>query len=197
MTQQFWLENAADFRLRPIEASDLEHTAALCDICVGKNLYTQAKIRSAMENRDHYFYLLQTRAGESVGYIYFYLTDVPAVARDARVDREMLESLCADPGGQVCKIQSVAVLADYRGRGLAAQMVRFALQQIRPRQIQGAFAVCWKMGQVVPLEKTLRECGFAFLTEAEKVWFDEEELFCPYCGGRCHCNAEIYYKQLN
>ena len=195
MTQHFWLENSTDFLLRPVETSDLEETAALCDICVGKNLYTRAKIQRAMETEDHFFYLLQTRTGELAGYIYFYLTDIPSIAGDAKVNQEILESVCGDQG-KVCKIQSVAVHEDYRRKGLAAKMVRFALHQIRHREVQAAFSVCWKMGRVVPLEWALRDCGFSFLTETEKVWFHEENLFCPYCNGRCHCNAEIYYKKL-
>lgn len=196
MTQHFRPENSTDFQLRPVKLSDLEATAALCDACVGKNLYTQDKIQTAMETEEHYFYLLQTRAGELAGYLYFYLTDVPSIARDAKVNREVLESVCKCPEEKVCKIQSVGVAESYRGNGVAAQMVSFALEQIRRMQVSAAFSVCWKQGQFVPLEKPLRECGFSFLTEAKKVWFDEADLFCPYCNGRCHCDAEIYYKQL-
>ena len=194
MTQHY--ENTTDFLLRPLEMSDLERAVSLCDICVGKNLYTQAKLQVAIERDDHYFYLLQTRTGESVGYIYFYLTDIAAVARDAKVNRALLEAVCADRQRKVCKIQSVGVCEAYRGKSLATKMVNFALGQIQPKQAQAAFSVCWKMGQVVPLEKTMRDCGFSFLTKAEKVWFDEKDLRCPCCRDRCHCDAEIYYKQL-
>ena len=60
-----------------------------------------------------------------------------------------------------------------------------------------AFIVCWKPGGVVPLGKALSECNFDFLAETKKVWYDDTELICPYCKGRCLCDAEVYYKLLN
>jgi ribosomal protein S18 acetylase RimI-like enzyme len=194
--EQFPLNNPTEFRLRPVGLADLEQTAALCDACVGKNLYPKAKIQAAIKDEDHLFYLLQDPAGETVGYIYFYLTELAHIARDAKIHPNLLPPFCSDLQERMGKLQSVAVREDHRGKGLAVQMVQFALEQLRRRNASAVFSVCWKMGQVVPLEKTLQDCGFSFLTEAEKVWFHEEALFCPYCNGRCHCNAEIYYKKL-
>ena len=59
------------------------------------------------------------------------------------------------------------------------------------------FAICWKPGKIVPAGKMLKECGFDDLTEAKNVWYDDKDLVCPYCKGRCRCDAEVFYKLLN
>ena len=190
----FDYENTA-YLLRPVTEADLEETVALCDACVGKNLYPRERIREAMAAEDQFFYLLENPAGEAVGYLFFLLTDPVTIARSAKTDPQVLTAVCDGPE-RVCRLQSIALREDYRGTGLAENLLNFALGRVRCLGIRTIYVVCWKAGLRVPLEKPLQKCGFSFLTEAKKVWYDEPLLHCPYCNGRCHCDAEIYYKVL-
>jgi anaerobic selenocysteine-containing dehydrogenase len=71
------------------------------------------------------------------------------------------------------------------------------LKKLKEISIDVAFIVCWKPRGVVSLSKALWECTFDYLAEAKKVWYDDTELICPYCNGRCLCDAEVYYKLLD
>ena len=196
MTQYIFDADNRTYLLRPITEADLTQAAVLCDQCVGKNLYSRERICEAMEAKDQYFWLLQTQTGETVGYLFYLLTDVQTIGASAKVDPDRLRSVAAEPLHTVYRVQSIGIREEYRGIGLAAGLLNFALAQAEKLEAQVVYVVCWKTGQVVPLEKPLLECGFSFLMEAQKVWYDDPYLHCPYCNGRCHCDAEIYYKLL-
>lgn len=87
------------------------------------------------------------------------------------------------------KIQSVGIKREYRGNELAVEMMQFILKEMKKADIDITFIVCWKPGGIVPLGKTLAKCQFDYLTEAKKIWYDDMELICPHCKGRCRCRC--------
>jgi GNAT superfamily N-acetyltransferase len=197
MKYTFNLENKGVFYLKPLSEDEVGEARLLCDGCVGENLYGTEEIASTIGDKDRFFYLLKSEAGETVGYIYYYLTDVEYIAEYSRLEINLFRDVYSSTDKKVGKIQSVGLKAEYRGIGLAAQMIQFILGKLKEFSIDVAFIVCWKPGGVVPLGKALAECNFNYLAEAKKVWYDDTELICPYCKGRCLCDAEIYYKLLN
>ena len=196
MMHIFTLENGAVFLLQPLRIEDVEEVRLLCDECVGKNLYSADEIAATLDAQDKFFYLLKNEDGETVGYIYYYLTDQEYIAKYSKLNLTLFRDIYAPEHKKVGKIQAVGLQAECRGSGLAAQMIRFILDELKAISIEAAFIVCWKPGGMVPLGKALRECDFYFLSEAKKVWYDNDELICPYCNGRCLCAAEVYYKLL-
>lgn len=197
MTSKFFLQNNEKFFLRPLELADVEKALALCDACVGKNLYTKEEIEESIDSKERFFYLLETETGNCAGYIYFYVTEKDSIADYAKLDTKLFDFVCPDTEKKVGKIQSIGIMEEYRGSHFAGKLLRFALEKLKNTGIATAFIVCWKKGQVVPLESALKECSFEFLSVAHKVWYDYTELQCPYCGGRCKCDAKVYYKKLN
>ncbi len=197
MIHTFTLENKAAFYLKPLMEEEIEEARFLCDECVGENLYSKEEIAATIGAVDRFFYLLKSEKGETVGYIYYYLTDEEYIAKYAKLDVELFRAIYSDGNKKVGKIQSVGLKAEYRGIGLAAKMIRFILDTLKEISIDVAFIVCWKPGGVVPLGKALSECHFDYLAEAKQVWYDDTELICPYCKGRCLCDAEVYYKLLD
>lgn len=193
----FTLENGMAFFLRPLKKEEIDEALLLCDECVGRNLYSTDEIAAALNARDRFFYLLKNEKDETAGYIYYYLTDEEYIAKYSGLDAALFREVYPDVHKKVGKIQSVGIRAEHRGIGLAAQMMRFILNELKAVSIDIAFIVCWKPGGIVPLAKALGECGFRFLAEAEKVWYNDTELICPYCKGRCLCDAEVYFKLLD
>lgn len=181
----------------PLSKEEINEARRLCDECVGENLYGEKEIDAAIGDTDKFFYLLKSETGETVGYIYYYLTDVEYIAEYSRLETNLFRDVYSSTDKKVGKIQSVGLKAEYRGIGLAAQMIQFILGKLKEFSIDVAFIVCWKPGGVVPLGKALAECNFNYLAEAKKVWYDDTKLICPYCHGRCVCDAEVYYKLLN
>ena len=184
--------------LRLLTMDDLDATISLCNKCVGENLYSEKELKRAIEDPEHFFYLLMTEEQEIAGYIYYYVTDLQSVADYTKLDIKLYHNLKQGKTEKVCKIQSVAIGELYRGSDLSVDLIDFALKRIKDIQIQVeiVFGVCWKMGDYVPMKKTLCQCGFNFFSEAKRIWYDDTKLICPYCKGRCRCDAEVYYKCL-
>ena len=197
MKYTFNLENKGVFYLKPLLEEEVNEARLLCDRCVGENLYGAEEIASAVGAADRFFYLLKSEAGEPVGYIYYYLTDPEDIAKYAKLDAELFRKVYSRTDKMVGKIQSVGLKAEYRGIGFAAQMINFILERLKELSIDVTFIVCWKPGGILPLGKALSKCKFAYLSEAKKVWYDDTELICPICHGRCLCDAEVYYKRLD
>ena len=197
MKYTFNLENKGVFYLKPLLEEEVNEARLLCDECVGENLYGAEEIASAVGAVDRFFYLLKSEAGEPVGYIYYYLTDPEDIAKYAKLDAELFRKVYSRTDKKVGKIQSVGLKEEYRGIGFAAQMINFILERLKELSIDVTFIVCWKPGGILPLGKALSECKFAYLSEAKKVWYDDTELICPICHGRCLCDAEVYYKRLD
>jgi len=194
---KFTLENGTVFSLRPLLREEIDEAQLLCDACVGKNLYSKQEIAAAIDAEDRFFYLLKNEKEETVGYIYYYLTDEAYIAKYAKLEVELFRSVYKQGEKRIGKIQSVGLKNEYRGNGLAAYMIQFILKDLRSISTEAVFIVCWKPGGFVPLKRTLINCDFKFLVEAKKVWYDDTKLICPYCHGRCVCDAEVYYKLLN
>lgn len=197
MNQPFTIINNTTFFFRPLREEDLDEVVALCDRCVGKNLYSKDELSKAITSKDRFFYLLETAEGETVGYTYYYLTNLESIAKFAKLDTELFENVCPSETKPIGKIQSVGLKKKYRGLGLAQQMMRFMLNRLQALSAEAVFIVCWKIGEVVPLKNALHECGFDYLSEAKKVWYNDTNLVCPICHGRCHCDAAVYYKLLD
>ena len=75
-------------------------------------------------------------------------------------------------------------------------MINYALGVLAQKNIDTVYIVCWKPGGAVPLKNALYKYNFEYLITVKDAWYKDEYLICPYCKGRCHCSADIYYKKL-
>lgn len=185
------------FYLRPLETEDIEEALQLMDQCVGKNLYHRDELMQAIGSHEKRFMLFKTEAGELAGYIYYYVTTGDHIADAARISQEKVRRVCREPLAPVGKIQSVGVKEEFRRIGLAVHMLGHALEQFAGMGVEEVFIICWNAGGRVPLGKALEKCQFTHLSSAKMVWYDKEDLFCPYCKGRCKCDAEVYFKKVS
>ncbi|MCD8154921.1 MAG: hypothetical protein LUF78_09605 [Clostridiales bacterium] len=217
------LERCGGLELRRLTAPYVRQAKALCDQCVGVNLYTQEYLESILGDPRHFFYLLHAKDGEIAGYAYFIRMSPEEFTRLSRLPEEEISRLYtalkenAAPGGKkiragnvdsemtavfareglpVGNIRSIGLEKRYRGMRLSEGLVRFCLSQLSAYGAKVAVALCWKTNGSVPMEKTMLSCGMRYLTDARRVWYDNRELICPFCEGRCECDAEVYYKRL-
>lgn len=191
MTETYLLDK---FYLSQLKADEVEAAVALCNACVGEGMYCSQEIRKTIPAEDAFFYLLKTEEGEIAGYLYFYITQLTKIASDGKFPPALAEQPQQKRFG---KIQSIGIKEEYRGEGLSTKMIRFAMSRLQAMGMERVFIICWKKGSDVPLKPTLVQCGFQFLCVTKRPWYDHPKLHCPYCGGRCCCDAEIYYRILN
>jgi len=216
-------ERCGGWELRRLTAPYVRQAKALCDQCVGVNLYTQEYLESILDDPRHFFYLLPAKDGGIAGYAYFIRMSPEEFTHLSRLPEEEISRLCtvlkedADPKGEeiraggadpemaavfakegltVGNIRSIGVEKSYRGRGLSERLLRFCLSQLSAHGAEVAAALCWKANGSVPMKKAMLSCGMRYLTDAHRVWYDNRELICPICRGRCECDAEVYYKRL-
>ena len=187
------LENGMRFHLVPLSEEEIMPTLKICDECVGENLYTKGDLEEAVCSEDSFYYLLKTDDGETAGYIYYYLTDKESIAAAAKLDTGIFDPVYSDKKKKVGKLQSIGLKEHYRDMGLAVFMTEAMIRELSLKAVEAVFVVCWRPGGYVPLKETLLRCGFSFLAESHRVWYDRKDLICPYCRGRCICDAEIYY----
>lgn len=177
--------------LEPLRVEEIDKALKLADECVGKNLYSREDFLTAISDRNKFFFLLKNEQKEIAGYIYFLITSSIEVEKTVNI------SLNSIPySGKCGRIQSVAVKEEYRGLGFSSCMMNYALEVLVQKNIDTAYIVCWKPGGVVPLKKALDKCNFEYLITVKDAWYKDENLICSYCKGRCHCSADIYYKNL-
>ena len=182
--------------LRPQRLTEeyLSRTAELCGQCVGENLYPESYIASIMEKPGHFFELFLTQEDEIAGYCYSYLTTLEEAAASAKLPVDVLAAVSPDKNPVVTKIQSIGIAPAYRNQGLGRQMLERTMERLRETDAAIAICIAWKINDFVPLADNLTGCGFQYLTDSHLVWYDYEELVCPYCSGRCKCDAAVYYK---
>ena len=156
-----------EFCLYSLEKEDIEETLQLMDRCVGENLYQKEELEQAIGSSERAFLLLRTAEGELAGYIYYYLTNEKQIAEDTRLTEQKIQ--------RVCQQDTLAPV----GKGIGE-----------------VFIICWNAGGKVPLERALQECKFVHLFSAKMIWYNKKELYCPYCKGRCKCDAEVYFKKV-
>ena len=177
--------------------NDLDTVKALCDEHLGKNLYSREYLSSVLGDKAHYFYLLVTQEREIVGYMYYFLTDLEEMSAYTKLPREKLNVISKRENPIIANLQSVVVAKAWQKLRLSKKLARFFLEDMQALQeVDTALCVCWKLGDSVPLEKTLKAFDFIHLSDAQHVWYDNRDLICPYCEGACECEAAVYYKNL-
>lgn len=184
------------FSFEPLSIARLDTAAELCDGCVGKNLYSRDYLSAVIGRPNHYFYLLVSPGQEAVGYIYFFLTNIKDMAVLSKLPGERLAVISQKENPVIGNLQSIGVKQAFRSRGLSRYLVRFYLEQLHANAADTAFGVFWKARGTVPMKRTLVALHFNFLAEAHEVWYDNKDLVCPFCKGRCKCDAEVYYKPI-
>ncbi len=189
------LFNNSSIEFRPLTFEKIGIALALCEKCVGQNLYKKEELELAIIDPDRFFFLAFSKE-ELVGYIYFRLTDVESIASAVRFDKTRILPLCGE-NAVIGRIQSVGVDERFRGCGIASLMIEFASSQFVSRNVDICFVVCWKINDRIPLKNSMETSRFTFFDFAYNIWYDIEDLFCEYCDGRCRCDAALYYKFLN
>ena len=183
------------FFLRLMREEDVDAVKRLSDSSVGKDLYLREELLARIGG-ENYFYLLFSPEGEFAGYLYFYLTDCSEAERGANLPKDALRRL--RPGkAPIGNIQSIALAPGFRSMGLSTEMIRFASESLSRLGACLAYVVCWKAGEDVPLGMTMQAADFRFLAETENVWYNNLNLICPVCKGRCRCRAAVYYCIFN
>lgn len=185
------------FSFQRLSLARLDLAVTLCGECVGKNLYSRDLLAAVVDAPYQQYYFLLTPEGETAGYIYFHAASLDSMAALSRIPRERLAVISEKKAPVIGNLRSIGVVKAYRHRGLSEELVRFYLERLQNDwSADTAFGVFWKPNGHIPMERTLTAFDFIHLGDSSRVWYDNDELICPVCGGRCRCDAAIYYKPI-
>lgn len=190
-------DKSTRFSFERLTKAYLYEAVKICNECVGENLYSFAYLSSIMNQPNHYFYFLMTPEREIAGYIYFFLTELESMNSLLKRSKEELRLISKRKNPIIGNLQSIGMAQKYRHHKLSTVLVRFYLEQLQTHQeVVAALGMFWKIKGFVPMEKSLTAFDFIYLGDAHRIWYDNKDLICPYCEGRCQCDAAIYYKPL-
>ena len=182
--------------LVPLDHAHVQQVAALCDTCVGVNLYPEEVLEEVLEQPESYFFLLADQTGRIVGYIYFHRSDINAAAEFLLSTPEKVARYL-DPACDLVQLRSIGVLPALRHKGLAVRLLEFALAFSREvLHADRAFVACWRKGDLIPMYDNIQKFGFKHLYTVPNMWYNVPDLYCPFCKGRGTCTAEIYSTDL-
>lgn len=188
---------AEELTLTSLTQELLEQTIKLCDKCVGENLYTLSEFAEVMESRDKKIFLLVTPKGKVAAYIYFKLADITEAEGLSRQSLQDFNEKVFKKNSVFGILQSIGVCEEYRNYGLSERLSEIYMKWLLENtDADIAFGVFWKPNGKAPMESVLKKFGFSYLTDSKNLWYDNENLVCPVCNGRCRCDAAIYYKLL-
>ena len=197
MNGQIYDNHGTAFAVSPLRHEDITEALALCDACVGANMYPRSVLEEAVDRPGRYFFLLRSPEGELAGYFYFFLTDLDEMAAFSKVSKDHLARMTEEPEPVLVNLRSLGIARPYRSCGLALAFMRWGLDFLaRETPGQVAMGVFWKPNGTLPMVRSLETFSFLFLEDAHLVWYDTPGLVCPYCQGKCHCDAAVYYKPL-
>lgn len=187
--------NIQPLQFRRLSRELLDTAAEMCDVCVGKNLYTVADLELVLHQPGHCFYILYTSGGEPAAYIYFSLTDLESLSTACKMPVEKLSAMSEKEAPLVGQIQSIGVLPEYRQYNLGDRLMAFALDYMEKNtEADLVSGIAWKPEGRIPMKNLLDKYDCKYLGDSKNVWYDCEGLVCPVCGGRCSCDAAVYYK---
>lgn len=189
--------NNIAFTIEPMKLEDVDEILALCDYCVGKNMYSRKELEEAIERPGYYFFILRSPSGKVAGYNYFFLSDLQEMSEFTKRPISHLARMSTQKEPIIADIRSLGIAEEYRHRGLAVAFMGWELEFLKketPAHVaMGAF---WKPKGKYAMEWSLKALPFRYLEDAPLVWYNTPGLYCPVCKGRCQCDATIYYMQL-
>lgn len=99
--------------------------------------------------------------------------------------------------GQPALIYKCAALWPwYEKRGINHAVAADGLRRAEAGGYSAVFSAAWIYDGKTPARSVFEHMGFTPLYRRKMLWYGDERYRCIVCGGRCTCDAMIYYKKL-
>lgn len=181
-----------DIQIRDGQEQDFLQMLPLCDERYGPGYLSKSIFGHWMEHKS----LLKAAEieGEFAGFAVMVPATVQEVMEKMAMPREDVEAIA---GGRPALIyKSAAVLQQHEHKGVMHALAAAGLETARREGYRSIFASAWVYHGKSPIAGTFRVFGFKPLYKREKLWYNDPGYTCVVCGGRCTCDAMIYYKTL-
>ena len=94
-------------------------------------------------------------------------------------------------------IQTVAVMPQYNGLGVATEMIGESIKELKKRDVNCMVSTAWKHAGIINIEAILKKFNFTPVVEIPKYWYESSLKYgfkCPQCGNPCYCSCVVFTK---
>ncbi len=164
----------------------------LCDLRYGTGYIDKSTYEKWLEHPE--LMSIALIEGEFAGFSVFIPAGIEELMSHMDMPREDVTHIVGDRPALIYK--SAAVPFQFEKQGVMQQLLGSALKEL-PRLGYGSiFGSAWMYDGRIPMSRLFDLFGFHQLYRRRMLWYYDENYHCVVCGGRCKCDAMIYYKQL-
>ena len=180
--------------MRRATVEDTEELVEFADGCFGRYYIFEPEMRSFISDDNNRFYVEQ-RDDRIIGAILFLNDSKEKIMEDMEVEADDFDRI--SKGKPVLHHKFSIIREEYRGQGLMSIMLSDAISRIEQEGRYGAiFTQGWIKEDQVPMEGIFIRNGYILYKRQIRPWWKYSDRTCNICGGRCKCDAAVYYRQL-
>lgn len=181
-----------ELQIKPGTWEDYPRIKELCELRFGSGYLDETGYARWMEHPD----LIQMAMidGEFVGVAVL----LPASTEEIAQKMGMTQAEVLDiTGGRPALVYKCAVLwPQYEKRGINHIVAADGLKRGEDGGYSAIFSAAWMYNGSTPAQHVFEHMGYTKLYIRKMLWYDDKQYRCIACGGRCTCDAMIYYKKL-
>jgi GNAT superfamily N-acetyltransferase len=186
--------NKPAVQMRAAQNKDANAITELTCICFGDAYTSEDEIRTFIADDRNHLYVACDENGLAAAILFLYES---RSALEENLDVTGADYDRIGGGRSVLHYKFSVVREDVRGRGLMTGMLQQLLELLREDERYGAlFVQAWIKQGEIPLEGILRRNEFKVYRKQIRPWWKYHDRSCNICGGRCKCDAMVYYRKL-
>lgn len=180
--------------MRRAVENDTDELVRFGEDCFGKPYIFESEMREFINNEANRLFVVE-EDGRITGATLFIKDTKESVMEDMEVTEEDFDRLC--DGKPVLHHKFCMVRDDCRGKGIMTGLLSEAFKALEREGIYGAvFGQAWVKNGDVPMEGICANMGYTLYKHQKSPWFKFSDRVCSVCGGRCKCDAMVYYRKL-
>jgi len=166
----------------------IEKALELCDLLLGKKLYTKQDIKEICTLPHYYFFVI--KYNEILIGIFFCYVEKASTVEYLKKSKNKYVAKDAKVG----VARSIAIDTKFHRTGISVQMLNFCTKFLFEEERVAIIIVpAWIHDNIIPSARLLEKCKYKKCELLEKPWSDNKDLECPGCGKSvCECNAALY-----
>lgn len=184
----------AEKDMRRANINDTEEIVRFSEDCFGE-AYTFVPEMEGFINDENNRLFVEEENGRIIGAILFLNDDKKTITDEMDVTGDDFDRI--SQGKPILHHKFSIIRDEYRGRGLMTRMLSEAIGELEREGRYGAiFTQGWIKQDSIPMEGIFERMGYKRYKRQIRPWWKYADRTCNICGGRCKCDAMVYYRML-
>jgi len=180
--------------MRSAIKSDASAITDLANLCFGDAYTSVSEVEGFIEDPENRLYIEEDEKGLA-GAVLFLKDNKENLNEDMEVSAADFDRI--SEGKKVLHHKFSIIREDLRGQGIMTRMLDDAIDHAAKEGVYGAiFTQGWIKQGEIPMENIFYRAGYTVYKRQIKPWWKYADRTCNICGGRCKCDAMVYYRKL-